>query len=417
MKVAEKIAELLQSSQEAANANIKTLITPVANAKGYGAKGNGVTDDSVAIQKVLNDHKTIFFGAGTFVIGTTVAIPNDKTIICLSPETVFTGLNGNEDLFDISGKRRINWYGGKFKHCNNVFKSIGDSALAYCRFVDMAFYGDAADDIGTGFYLDSAVGNEWRGCHFGHGDGASDSIGIGVHFTGIGAGQTNVNRFDNCTFMLFKTNGVKFGDTNVVKVANKFTGCWFEDSPGSAISLGGSIRNLTINGASYFENCGGVDVPVIDISNATINNKNIIISDTYFAVMADGQTEIIKTTGNNNIVVRDTHAALRTGAIFLRAMSTANAAPDIITLERVYLNSIDAGIYKDKLFSTNGQRVDYVVHADSGNVTGDDYNDVYTAGEYVNEQAGKGWVVTTPDGANKYRIRVDNTGAVVTDLL
>jgi len=38
-------------------------------------------------------------------------------------------------------------------------------------------------------------------------------------------------------------------------------------------------------------------------------------------------------------------------------------------------------------------------------------------GEFTNAVAGNGWVVTTPDGTSKYRIRVDNSGNVVTDQI
>jgi len=38
-------------------------------------------------------------------------------------------------------------------------------------------------------------------------------------------------------------------------------------------------------------------------------------------------------------------------------------------------------------------------------------------GEYENLTAGRGIIVTTPDGTAKYRIRVDNTGAVVTEAV
>lgn len=40
----------------------------IANVKDYGAKGDGVTDDIIAIQKCVDDNKSVFFPSGTYAI-------------------------------------------------------------------------------------------------------------------------------------------------------------------------------------------------------------------------------------------------------------------------------------------------------------------------------------------------------------
>ncbi len=57
------------------------------NIKDYGAKGNGVDDDSVAIQNAINSESEIFFPAGDYVFSQTVEI--DKALTIISHEAVF----------------------------------------------------------------------------------------------------------------------------------------------------------------------------------------------------------------------------------------------------------------------------------------------------------------------------------------
>ncbi|WP_062513927.1 right-handed parallel beta-helix repeat-containing protein [Halobacillus sp. KGW1] len=78
------------------------------NLKAYGVKGDGVTDDSSALQKIIDDNKgnvIVFPSAKGYVISTTLEIPDNTTVVfprengkLLIPENHH--LKGYEDFFE-----------------------------------------------------------------------------------------------------------------------------------------------------------------------------------------------------------------------------------------------------------------------------------------------------------------------------
>ena len=62
------------------------------NLQTLGAKGDGTTDDTAAIQKAIADHKTIYIPSGRYVVTDTIT---------LKPDTVLIGLNPTTTQFDL----------------------------------------------------------------------------------------------------------------------------------------------------------------------------------------------------------------------------------------------------------------------------------------------------------------------------
>ena len=69
----------------------------------FGAKGDGVTDDTVAIQKALDNGGDIFFPAGTYVVKNTLKLKQSNT-----------------RLFGVKGKTILDW-----SKASSVFNTIG----------------------------------------------------------------------------------------------------------------------------------------------------------------------------------------------------------------------------------------------------------------------------------------------------
>ena len=57
--------------------------------KSYGAVGDGVTDDTIAIQSALNDDKILFIPEGTFLFSETLNIPSGKRVVGLGEKSKF----------------------------------------------------------------------------------------------------------------------------------------------------------------------------------------------------------------------------------------------------------------------------------------------------------------------------------------
>lgn len=57
------------------------------NLRDLGAKGDGVTDDTAAIQKAIAEHRTIYIPSGRYIVTDTIALKPDTVLIGLSPTT------------------------------------------------------------------------------------------------------------------------------------------------------------------------------------------------------------------------------------------------------------------------------------------------------------------------------------------
>lgn len=77
--------------------SIKNLNNSVKN---YGAKGDGVTDDTFAIQTALMESKTLYLPEGTYLVSEEITIPDDVTIYGENERTSIIKANNKKGIMN-----------------------------------------------------------------------------------------------------------------------------------------------------------------------------------------------------------------------------------------------------------------------------------------------------------------------------
>ena len=144
----------------------KRVFSGAVNVKWFGAKGDGVTNDTLAIQKTLDIKKAVSIPDGTFIVSSTL-YPYKQNIIGSGQNKAIIKANGDFNVFTILrsngwGDSRVpaffsNFavYGGGSTNNSYAFYAPGvaefTESVAYCiglTITDMYF-----ESIGGGFYI------------------------------------------------------------------------------------------------------------------------------------------------------------------------------------------------------------------------------------------------------------------------
>lgn len=231
-------AQVEQYRQEVENLenNLSTLQTNLINSitfytpEQFGAKGDGVTDDSAAIQAALNKNSVVLFTKKTYAsshslnIGTSTILGND-CVINFANSNEQNGLyssNNNISVQDISVTNVNNGYGFYFLYPANE---------GYINNIE-------ATSCANGLYIE----NSWY-CNF-------SNIKLKVT-TGVGCliNQMNGTSINNL-FIQGGSTGIQLESTNN---SVSFTGLTLENCQNYGLYFSG-LGNITINSV-YFENC------------------------------------------------------------------------------------------------------------------------------------------------------------------
>mgnify|MGYP002765440400 CR=1 FL=1 len=88
--------------------NLADIHNPVFNTvKDYGAKGDGITDDTAAIKACLKNESLIYFPAGTYRVTETLTL-DDRHMCGENKATTFLRMDGNETLINAGSRTQIN---------------------------------------------------------------------------------------------------------------------------------------------------------------------------------------------------------------------------------------------------------------------------------------------------------------------
>lgn len=269
------------------------LITSVFFPESYGAKGDGITNDKIAIQNAVNNGGLILFSPGKHyktndvirLVGDTVLDLNGSTIECTNKHmffnflgnSTFTGYNGNGNIIIRNG--RLVGGATSFGHAKNVLLenilfenshndhfieicACNNYVIRNCSFIGMEYLTTSVmeyinidpcyrgpfpwlDNASSAFY-DGTINNGIYidNCRFSIGDGdyAYGYNAIGVHASD-GAKHQNI-RITNNEVLGFTGCGLRINNMNNILIGNNTIKLTANDSNG--IRIGDIVQSTNV---------------------------------------------------------------------------------------------------------------------------------------------------------------------------
>ena len=275
---------------------VQTRLEQYASVKDFGAVGDGVTDDSAAVQAALDSGvKQLSFPAGgTYYFASSVQITTDVVLDCYGATLIGAGWNSNDDIFQLTAAANVSMYGGSFGACRYVFYAtaidsftIKDTVIDDCMIGVLVYNADS-----TGFF--QASGNSFSNCE----------IGIDIQSGTIKTVDITSNRFENIAYRLATSRPAPL-DKKIV------SGLWYQDVLSvvgdSSVSV---CENFVdgVTGPSQVESTGDEEVHGLAVS---LNKTSVVCS-----VIMDSNT-IRNTAGYPTMVVGDEGLLGRGGQVII----------------------------------------------------------------------------------------------------
>lgn len=351
----------------------KDYVTPEM----FGAKCDGVTDDTIALQKAINTKKLVILNAGTYYISGSINVPNNTCII--------GSINTN---YDFNGGSIIKVEEASNGSCFNI--GLTDTRIFSVTFSNFTILSENSDrnnqnknntkiaikcicgtDLilnniciigfgGTALYLKDAFDCYYNNCSFILNGSINSPC---IYMTGE-SDNTNAQHFNSCRvehspFMIKMDKAVN----------NEFVNCKFEISYNeNEINNDGVIQLLSnlVHG-NVFNSCLFVSVSKCYILYTSEDNGNIINSSVF-----DGGGYYIKmNTSYNNIISNNVFRMCLEKSINIINANGSIISNNNLTLSEsnaIWLNANNNNLTNNFYDSVNGVKTMINVYGGSNNI-------------------------------------------------
>lgn len=226
----------------------------IINVLDHGAKGDGVTDDTAALQTIfsnINSHDCVYFPAGTYIIKDTLTIGDIDDIKIMGAGTantkiLYDGTDTTKNLIVIgtgAGIKRVNVKG--FAFYSNIRMSSG-AALKIVKAIE-------------GSYIEDILINDLNSYNL---------------YDGIELEKFNVVFANNIKMSYGHDNILLHGDSNDFYLNN----CFMNYSQKSAIHCAGGVGGIYIENTLLWSPAIGLR---IDQDKSTSGNREFFLSETF----------------------------------------------------------------------------------------------------------------------------------------
>lgn len=365
------------------------------NVKEYGAVGDGITDDTEAIQTAITENRNIIFPAGRYKITKTIDVP---------AYTIISGMGYNETLIEKTG---------------NVSDSNGIDAVFNILNISGKDYSQAINIKNISV---TSVNNSQYGIYFSYGTGQTifENVNVTKFINGVYISKGCwLSGFYRCGFYNCENGFVHKGSGTSTELSRTYAlDCV------NAYDISGLVYSAFNNVTA--DNCTGLvyklaycEIVINGIGfecrectqGFYINNSNNVIINNLFAIVNDNEM-VFMTVNNSNVTVNGGNAAYNdaTNSKFIHLATKANVAIN-------NLFGIDKyGEFKTSSDTTNLFKINGVGETNISEYSGDIfklYNIEKTYGSILNGISGDG--LHTQKGNLAYD-NIIGPGVFITDL-
>jgi hypothetical protein len=276
----------------------------ILSVKDFGAKGDGVTDDTAAIQAAVNAAMTgagiLYFPANDnsqfYKITAPINITTPITIVGAGPRYTIVlgvGMAAGQYVFNISNAVSTNYFFSvrdiQLRSDNGQPSAVLLKDSSYCLFKNVLLFNTLYGIDITNTALLGCFSNFFEQVH-GYNNGASTirflSYTGGGHF-----------KFDSCTF---NANNIGFlVDSNSGLNNLELISCNFEQCGNNSLYVAGEIQGFSINGCRTEGNNGGQDFFINPAAGKSVVGMSI--TGTFFTTDV-GASNPIRIGGSGGIV-------------------------------------------------------------------------------------------------------------------